>query len=119
MKLSPSIKFDKNTLEFVGFTDIGKYTPPDQENEVRDHSLMVLYQPFQGSWIQAVGAFLTRSAANGDVLSQIVLEAVVLIENSGFYVDCITTNGASWNLKMWDKFGVSEDKPFCERAHCG
>ena len=33
MKVAPSIKFDKNRMEFIGFTDIGKFTLPEQKEE--------------------------------------------------------------------------------------
>lgn len=114
MKLAPSIKFDKNKLEFIGFTDIGKYTLEEQKDKPGDHALVILYQPFQGSWIQAIGAFLSLNAASGHVLSQIILEAVVSVENSVFFVDCVTTDGASWNRNMWQRFGVTEEKPYCQ-----
>jgi hypothetical protein len=93
MKLSPKVQFNKNTFSFTGFTDLGKYTPVGQENQPGDHALVFLFQTFQGSEIQSVGAFLSRNAATGDVLAQILLEGIVLLENAGFFVDAVVSDG--------------------------
>jgi hypothetical protein len=68
MKISPQVKFDRSNMEFVGFTNLGKYTPENQRKQRGDHALVLLFQPFQGKWIQAVGAFLSRGCATGNVL---------------------------------------------------
>lgn len=49
----------------------------------------------------------------GTVLHQIVIEAVTLLENAGFFVDAITTDGATWNQSMWSKFGISRETISC------
>lgn len=103
-------------MQFIGFTDLGKYTPVDQSNKPGDHALVILYQPFQGQWVQSVGAFLTRGAATGDILCQILLEAIVLLENSNFNVDCVVCDGAQWNRGMWNRFGISSNKPYCQHV---
>jgi len=33
-----------------------------------DHALVFMYQPYQGSWIQSIGAFLNKGAAPNHVL---------------------------------------------------
>lgn len=32
------------------------------------------------------------------------------MEKSGFFVDVVITDGASWNRNMWTQFGVTEEK---------
>ena len=46
-------------------------------------------------------------------MHHIVIEAVILLENSGLFVDVVTTDGASWNRKMWSEFGISEKNVSC------
>lgn len=41
------------------------------------------------------------------------MEAVILLENSGFFVDAVTTDGASWNRKMWSEFEISDYNVSC------
>jgi hypothetical protein len=113
MKLSPQIKFDKHRYEFVGFTDLGVYTPEEQADKHGDHALVLLYQPFQGNWLQSIATFLSKGCVTGHILAQIVIEAVVLIENHSFFVDAITTDGAQWNRGMWSEFKVSPTTPYC------
>ncbi|KAK3907953.1 Transposable element P transposase [Frankliniella fusca] len=76
-----------------------------------DHALVVMFQPFQGAWVQNLACFLTKGAASEDELTKIVLEAIILLENSGFLVDGVVTDGATWNRSMWTRFGVSESNP--------
>lgn len=116
MKLSPKIRFDKNTFKFIGFTDIGRYMPEQQKDQHGDYSLVFLYQPFQGSWIQSIACFLSKGAANGHVLTQLVMESVVLIENTGFFVDAIVTDGAQWNRGMWTEYGITTSNPSCQHV---
>ncbi|KAK3919203.1 LOW QUALITY PROTEIN: Transposable element P transposase [Frankliniella fusca] len=42
------------------------------------------------------------------------MEAVGLLENGGFYVDAVVTDGATWNRSMWDLFGVDLETSSCE-----
>lgn len=65
------MKFDRNQMKFIGFTDLGKYTPEEQRKKQGDHALVLLYQPFRGKWIQPIAAFLSHGCATGDVLAQI------------------------------------------------
>lgn len=38
------------------------------------------------------------------------MECIILTEKSGFKVDGVASDGASWNRSMWDKFGVTEEE---------
>lgn len=110
MTLTETYEFDKSSYKVLGFTDLGKYTPELQKNELGNHALVIMFQPFSGRWIQPLSSFLSRGAASGSVLYQIITEAIILTENSGFHVNSITTDGATWNRNMWSKFGVSEEE---------
>ena len=67
MKISPRATFDKHSMKLSGFTDLGKYTPQKDRDKLGDHALVILFQPFQGHWFQAVGSFLSRGCATGDI----------------------------------------------------
>ena len=109
MKLSKTLSYNRRNLQFEGFTNLGKYTPKHQEGLKGDHALVVMFQPFKGKWIQSLGCFLSRGSANGTVLHQIMMEAIILSERAGLKVDAIASDGASWNRTMWNLFGVTED----------
>jgi len=100
------VTFNKSTLNVDGLIDLGKYTPERQENKLGDHALVFMYQPYQGPWIQAIGAFLSKGAAPNEVLQKLIVEAVILLEKSGFKVHNVVTDGGPWNRGMWNSFGI-------------
>lgn len=114
MQLESAGKFQRDTLQFHGFVDLGAHTPQNDMTKRGDHALVVMFQPFRGHWVQAIGAFLGAGAVNGKILEKIILEAIILLENSGYFVDFITTDGATWNRSMWNLFGVSEFATSCK-----
>lgn len=67
-----------------------------------------MFQPFKGKWVQTLGCFLSSGSASGTVLHQLIMECIILAEKSGFKIDAVASDGASWNRSMWDKFGVTE-----------
>ena len=91
-----------------GFTDLGKYTPKHQQGQKGDHALVVMFQPFKGKRVQTLGCFLSKGSANGTVLHQILIEAIILAERADLKVAAIANDGASWNRAMWYLFGVTE-----------
>ncbi|KAJ8911512.1 hypothetical protein NQ315_012483 [Exocentrus adspersus] len=114
MKVTETVSFDKATLKVNGFTDLGDYTPLHQKNMQGDHALVIMFQPFRGSWVQALAAFLSKGCASATVLHHFIIECIMLLERSGFYVDVVTTDGASWNRGMWKKFNITEENVSCE-----
>lgn len=48
-----------------------------------------------------------RGNVKANVLSKIILDAVICAEKSGLFVDFVTCDGASWNKSMWNIFGIS------------
>ncbi|KAK3907823.1 Anion exchange protein 2 [Frankliniella fusca] len=69
-------------------------------------ALRAVDQPFQGTWLQSIAPFLTRGAAKGKELAMIVLDAITRLEQCGFHVDIISSDGASWNRTMWLEMGM-------------
>ncbi|KAK3923900.1 DNA transposase [Frankliniella fusca] len=108
MALTEKVSFQGDSLKVHGLVDLGKYTPEADKHKRGDHALVVMFQPFRGQWVQAIGAFLSAGAVKGAVLQKLVLEATILLENAGFHVDCLTTDGATWNRSMWSIFGLSK-----------
>ncbi|KAK3919204.1 DNA transposase [Frankliniella fusca] len=61
--------FDKNTCQVHGLVTLGE-TEKDEEKR-GNHALVILFQPFKGRWVQAVGAFLSAGAVNGKTLKKL------------------------------------------------
>lgn len=106
MKLSESVAFMEHDLTNLGFVDLDQHTPENQKNARADQALVFLFQPFRGQWIQSIAAFLSKGCAPSASLRHLTMECIILLEKSGFYVDVVTSDGATWNRLMWKLFGL-------------
>ena len=113
IKLTPNISFDRKTLRFNGFTDLGAYTPVHQSRELGDHALVLMYQPLTGKWIQALACFLSKGCATGKVLNHLVIECINLLHVCGIHVQAVVSDGAQWNRGMWSEFGIDAENVSC------
>lgn len=59
-----------------------------------------------GQWTQVLGVFASRGNVKADTLAKIIVEATILCEKAGLFVDFVTCDGASWNRSMWRIFGI-------------
>lgn len=118
IKLSKAVRFNKSSGQFDGFKNLGPYKPRNKKSknlkhthieDVADHALVFMLQPFKGKWVQTLGAFLTAGNCNGELLHLMVLDCLFMLENIGFKVDAVVCDGAPWNRSMFTKFGVSEE----------
>lgn len=89
-----------------GFVDLGQFTSDKDKHSVCDHGMVRIFVPFVGKWTQILAAFATHGNINGNLLTKIMLEAVILAEKAGLKVDFITSDGATWNRKMWSVMGI-------------
>ncbi|XP_077508835.1 uncharacterized protein LOC144120336 [Amblyomma americanum] len=109
MKLSEH--FSVNTAGAVqGFVDLGKFTPEDEMTTPADHGMVMLFQPFQGDWTQILGVFSSKGNIKAEMLSKLLLEAIILTEQAGLFVDFVTCDGATWNRSMWKSFGITGEE---------
>ncbi|KAK3932240.1 Retinol dehydrogenase 11, partial [Frankliniella fusca] len=106
MKLTEGLTYDKTLMRVLGLVDMDKHTPEGDKNKTGDHALVILFQPFQGTWMQTIGAFLTKGAATGKDLAKLTLDATTRLHQCGLYVDVIVSDGAPWNRTMWSEFGM-------------
>lgn len=110
LKLSECLKMDLNGV-VQGYVDYGPdITPENEKSLICNHGLVLLFQPFRGSWVQIIGVFGTHGNVKGHVLAKLLTEAVIHAENAGLFVDVVTGDGASWNRAMWKEFGIGESK---------
>ncbi|XP_077557313.1 uncharacterized protein LOC144172494 [Haemaphysalis longicornis] len=89
-----------------GFVDLGGLGEESSGGELADHGLAVVFQPFTGQWMQILGVFASRGNVKAAALSKVVLEATLLCEQAGLFVDGVTCDAASWNRSMWKLFGI-------------
>ncbi|KAE8749969.1 hypothetical protein FOCC_FOCC003440 [Frankliniella occidentalis] len=113
MAMDEGLHFENETLQMIGFVTLGSASPENAHQTLGDHALAFIFQPFQGQWFQAIGAFCSRGAAKGPELEKLTTEAILLLEKHGYFVDVVTTDGGSWNRNMWSLFGISEESVSC------
>ena len=103
IKLSPGVKFNRSTLKFEGIIDVeemrfGKEGEDDEDlsglekrrqdleqkvaqakakqqedGVLGDHAVGVMFRPYKGDFVQALGCFLTKSNAKADELELTIL----------------------------------------------
>ncbi|KAH6937748.1 hypothetical protein HPB50_003766 [Hyalomma asiaticum] len=106
MKLSECVNMGAGG-KLEGLVDLGKFTLESDKHIPSDHGLVIMFQPFAGSWHQILGVFASRGNVKAQLLSKILIEAILLAEKAALKVDYITADGASWNRSMWRLFGIS------------
>ncbi|KAH7979238.1 hypothetical protein HPB49_008804 [Dermacentor silvarum] len=105
MKLSENLSVSSSG-HIEGFVDIGQLTPATAKHKVADHGMVIMFVPFNGKWTQILASFATQGNMKGNLLSKVMLEAVILAEKAGLFVDFITCDGAAWNRNMWATMGI-------------
>ncbi|KAH7959964.1 hypothetical protein HPB49_015596 [Dermacentor silvarum] len=105
MKLSEHLSVEQSG-KLRGFVDLGPFTPPQDANLPCDHGMVVMFVPFTGEFSQIIGAFATHGNVKGSLLCKILIEAIILVEKAGLFVDFLTCDGASWNRQMWTIMGI-------------
>ena len=109
MKLSKTLYFNRTNLKVEGFVDLGAYTSQDQKQKKGDHALVLMFQPFKGTWVQSLACFLSVGNTSASILHKIIMECIILTEQAGLKIDAVVSDGASWNRSMWNIFGVTEE----------
>ncbi|KAH9381545.1 hypothetical protein HPB48_005480 [Haemaphysalis longicornis] len=92
LKLSENINV-KASGELIGFVDLGPFTDDRNKTEAK-------------KWIQILGVFASKGNVKASVLSKILVEATILAEKAGLFVDYWTIDGAPWNRALWKLFGI-------------
>ena len=105
MQVSKHVDFRPHLGKNVGFVDFGTHTTQQHLKQQGDHALVFLFRPHLNGWVQTIGCFCSAGTTPAVVLSKLILEAVILLENSGAQVDGLVCDGASTNRKAWKLLG--------------
>ncbi|KAM7312997.1 uncharacterized protein ISCGN_002918 [Ixodes scapularis] len=102
-----------------GFVDLADYTTEKEKHLMCDHGLVLLFQPFGGKWHQILGVFGSRSNVKAEMLARIIVDAILMTEKAGLFIDFVTCDAAAWNRRMWKIFGIkaTSTKVVCKTEH--
>jgi len=109
IQISKNIDFRVDSCKVVGMVDFGELTSEENRYQEGDHALVFLFQPHLGGWHQTIGCFCSASTTPTMILSKFILQAIILLENSGALVDGIVCDGASSNRSALASFGFNGD----------
>ena len=113
MSIRKQIQWDRRTNTFVGRVNHGGIQAENLDSEATN-ALMLMASGLQKPWLVPIAYFLTHRV-NGDILKQLIIEAINKLTEKGAEVHALVFDGASENLAMATKLGcnVKElDGPF-------
>ncbi|XP_077557315.1 uncharacterized protein LOC144172497 [Haemaphysalis longicornis] len=118
MKVSENLSVASGA-HIEGFVDLVSFTPDHDKHVVCDHGMAIVFVPFVGKWSQILAVFATHGNVKGNMLAKIMAEAVIMAEQAGLFVDFVTSDGATWNRKMWSLMGIRATASFtnCNVEH--
>ncbi|KAG8176607.1 hypothetical protein JTE90_028589 [Oedothorax gibbosus] len=89
MKLSKNRKLrsDGGIYGSVDYGESEEALEIETKGELCDHGLVMIFHPFTGDCTQILGVFATETNAKAKVLQKLLIEAVILSENAGLFVD--------------------------------
>ena len=105
VQLRKHLDFRADLRKTVGMVDFGNYTESHNLSQEGDHALVFMFRPHLNGWLQTVGSFCSAGTTPSAVLSKLILEAIVFLENCGALVDGLVCDGASTNRKALTTLG--------------
>lgn len=105
IQISKNMDFRVDTAKVVGMVDFGNLTTEQHTEHEGDHALVFLFQPHLGGWVQTIGSFCSAGTTPTAILAKLILEAIILLENCGAFVDGLVSDGASTNRAALASFG--------------
>ena len=107
IQISKNVDFRSETGRLIGMVDYGEYTTTEDEFKEGDHALVFLFQPHLSGWVQSIGSFCAAGTTPTTILAKLILQAIILLENSGAQVDGLVCDGATTNRAALASFGFS------------
>ena len=103
MSIKKQVQWDRRNSKFAGHVDYGAIKAEEAETEATN-ALVFMAAGLQKPWFVPVAYFLTN-ALNGDILKQLLIEAIKKLSERGANVLALVFDGAPKNLGMAEKLG--------------
>ncbi|KAH6925402.1 hypothetical protein HPB50_004948 [Hyalomma asiaticum] len=104
IQVRKEMRVNTKTMTYAGFADFGEAAR--SSDELADHGLVFTFRAFGDSYSQPIAVFASKGPTRGTVLAQLVLKAILLLEDAGVFVDAIVCDGATTNRAMWKQFSM-------------
>lgn len=108
MSTRESVTVNTSNLSWTGLQDFGEDTPHSSTlKDKANHGLVIMYQPLNDTYTQPIAVFASKGPVKGDVITSLIMKAIVLMEGVGAKIHGVVTDGARTNRKFWSNVGVS------------
>lgn len=90
MSTRQSVSVKRQNLTYTGLVDFGEDGP--QSNNVYEkanHALTMMFQPFADNYTQPIAVFASSGPVNGEIISQLIIKAIILLEKAGAKVHAV------------------------------
>ncbi|KZR98537.1 Uncharacterized protein APZ42_005993, partial [Daphnia magna] len=107
MSIRKDLTWDSRMMKWNGIINFGSDSTQVAPQELCDHVLVLLFRPLRDSWVQPIGWFASKGAANYKVLTEIIFKAIVMLYRSGAIVKCVVCDGHSCNKAALKNMNIS------------
>ena len=109
MSIHKDTSWDRNSDKFVGNVDYGGFMK--ESDKTASEALVFMAVGLSSRWKIPVAYFFTDHAA-ADVQTNLVMDCVKRLYESGVIVRAVTCDGCEVNLRMFKNFGVTMDNTY-------
>lgn len=107
MSIRKDLTWDSKMMKWDGLVNFGSDLEEKPQEGLADHVLVLLFRPFRQNWVQPIGWFATKGAANYNVLSELIMKAIIMLHRSGALVKAIVCDGCASNKAMLSKLNIN------------
>lgn len=110
MSIRKDLTWDSKMLRWNGVVNFGSDIKAAAQKGLTDHVLCLVYVPFRQPWVQPIGWFASKGAADACTLTEIILKAMVMLHRADAIVKAMVCDGHSTNKAALLKMDVSGEK---------
>lgn len=87
IQVRKEMRLKAKTMTYAGLADFGEAA--NSSDELADHGLVFTFHAFGDRFSQPVAVFASEGRTRGTVIAQLVMNAIVLLEDAGVFVAAI------------------------------
>lgn len=109
ISIKKHLSFNEKRDVIEGFEDLGSH---GRSPRIASHVLMFLVRGILHKWKMPIAYFLSGSATEGKILSEIIREVLTSISNAGLQVRVVVCDQGNNNVKAINLLNVTREAPF-------
>ena len=105
------VKFDARRRVWDGIVNYGTDFPDLPTDTLADHALVLIFRPYNQSWMQPIASFATSGAASASTIQGIVAKAITSLYTRGAIVKNLVCDGHQSNKGAMKLLKVTAKDP--------